>query len=260
MSALMDWIPEWLWLLIAVPMAYFALTVAENFVKKIRERKRQPTIETKEESQQKKSDLEKPGEMFGSAVVQVRSAKDERDRYKAKSEAEEQSKELAKLRNQIKDLKRDHGRLRIQMCGSESHPMGLSLAVQFIELRDRVLAEKILGLFSSERQMFKMSEDNDIETVKWFRNPSDKARVVIFSDHPHAEGIKDAFSDCDLLEEAVDRFQVSVAGIEQVPFDIAIVVFPSDSSKHLTTMTQAEYDVSAKDKNTVYLITNGEND
>ena len=85
---------------------------------------------------------------------------------------------------------------------------------------------------------------------------------MIFSYHSHAGGIKAAFRDCDLLEEAVDRFQMSFAGIEQGLFDIAIVVFPSDRSDDLTTkaMTQAEYDVSAKDKKTVYLITNGEND
>ena len=63
-----------------------------------------------------------------------------------------------------------------------------------------------------------------------------------------------------MLEEPVDKFEMSSAGTEQSDFDIAIVVFPSDSPKNITTMTQAEYDVSAKDKNTVYLITNGEND
>ena len=223
MSWLMDWIPEWLVLLIAVLVAYFALTVGDNFVKKIRKRKRQPTIETKEESQQKKSNSEKPGEMFGSAVVQVRSAKDERDRYKA--ESEEKSKELAKLRNQIKDLKRDQGRWRIRMCGSESHSINLSVAVQFIESSDSGLAEKIRGLFFHESLIFR-PKSNDIESVKWFRNPSNKARVVIFSDHPNAAGIKAALSDCDLLEEAVDKFQMNVARSEQVLFDIAIVVFP----------------------------------
>ncbi len=96
MSSLMGWLPDWLTVFFVALAFLFAFTVVEKFVKKIRERKRQPTIETKEESQQKKSNSEKPGEMFGSAVVQVRSANDERDQYR--TEADEKAKELTKLR------------------------------------------------------------------------------------------------------------------------------------------------------------------
>lgn len=258
MSWLMDWMPEWLGLIIAMAVSFFALTVVENSVKKIRERKRQPNIETKEESQQKKSNSEKPSLMSGSVVVQVRSAKDERDRYKA--EANEKAKELATLRNQFKDFKRQHGLWRVHECGLDGTPIGLSVAVQFIEPRDSDLAEKILGFFCTAREIFKT---NAIEQVKWFKNPSDKAQVVIFSDHAHANGIKAAFRACDLLEEKVDRFQMSVAGIEQVLFDIAIVVFPSDRSASLTpiAISQAEYDaLPSTDKKTLYVITSGEND
>ena len=107
MSSLMGWLPDWLTVFFVALAFLFAFTVVEKFVKKIRERKRQPTIETKEESQQKKSNSEKPGEMFGSAVVQVRSANDERDQYR--TEADEKAKELTKLRSDFKAFKQEHG-------------------------------------------------------------------------------------------------------------------------------------------------------
>ena len=128
--------------------------------------------------------------------------------------------------------------------------------VQFIEPRDSVLAERILGFFVSKRPIFKT---NDIEPVMWFRNPSSNSRIVIFSNHPNAGGIKAAFKYCDLLEEPVDKFEMSFSGTEQAAFDIAIVVFPSDRSAALTpiAISKAEYDaLSTKDKKTVYFITN----
>ncbi len=250
----MGWLPDWLTFFFVALAFLFAFTVVEKFVKKIRERKRQPTIETKEESQQKKSNSEKPGEMFGSAVVQVRSANDERDQYR--TEADEKAKELTKLRSDFKAFKQEHGLWRVQVCGLEDSPIGLSVVVQFIEPRDSVLAERILGFFVSERPIFKT---NDIEPVMWFRNPSSNSRIVIFSNHPNAGGIKAAFKYCDLLEEPVDKFEMSFSGTEQAAFDIAIVVFPSDRSAALTpiAISKAEYDaLSTKDKKTVYFITN----
>ena len=190
--------------------------------------------------------------------IEVSTFKDERDQYK--TEADEKAEELTKLRSRFKDFKKQHGLWRIQTCGSDISPIGLSVSVQFIESRDSGLAERILGFFISARPIFKA---NDIKPVTWFRNPSSNSRIVIFSAHSHASGIMAAFNDCDLLKEPVDKFEMSFAGTEQAAFDIAIVVFPKDSSEELTTksITQAEYDaLPSKDKKTVYLITNGEDD
>ena len=191
MSGIMGWLPEWLMVILAAIAGVYLFTLVESLVKKkVRER-------NKKESQQKKSNLEKPGEMSNSAVVQVRSAKDERDRYKAESEANEKAEELTKLRSRFKDFKKQHGLWRIQTCGREDSPIGLSVSVQFIEPRDSGLAERILGFFISVRPIFKT---NDIKPVTWFRNPSSNSRIVIFSNHPNAGGIKAAFKGNYILD------------------------------------------------------------
>ena len=101
MSELIGGLPAWLMSLLAAVVGVLLFTLVESFVKKrIRER-------NKKEKQQQKSTESPSGGLGGSAVVQVRSAKDERDRYKA--EANEKAKELATLRNQFKDFKRQHG-------------------------------------------------------------------------------------------------------------------------------------------------------
>ena len=155
--------------------------------------------------------------MFGSAVVRVRSAKDERDRYKAESESEEKSKELTKLRSDFKGLQKQHGQLRIELCGSEKlRPIGLSIAVQFIDAQDSALAKHINALFWSPlRPRWKTDQ---IDQIKWHQNPSGEARIVLFSDHEHAAGMTAAINDCELLEERVDRFPKKPDMKEDVTF------------------------------------------
>ena len=221
MSGIMGWLPEWMAVLLAAIVGVSVFTLVESFVKKkIRER-------NKKESQQQKSNPENlSAKLGGLAVVQVRSANDERDQYR--TEADEKAKELTKLRSDFKAFKQKHGLWRVQVCGFDNSPIGLSVVVQFIAPRDSGLAERILGFFVSARPIFKT---NDIEPIMWFRNPSSNSRIVIFSNHPNAGGIKAAFKNCDLLEEPVDKFEMSFAGTEQAAFDIAIVVFPTDSSE-----------------------------
>lgn len=164
-------------------------------------------------------------------------AESQRDEYKREldeketqlrqshSEIEGKNKKLLDLREQFRDLKRQHGRLRIELCGSSTKSLGLSVAVQFVDSKDSALADRIRSFFWEGRGLWR--DTRDIEQVRWFRNPSRRERVVIFSDHPHAAGIKGAFNNCDLLEEKVDRFDKSFAK-ENVPnVDIAIVVFPA---------------------------------
>ena len=166
-------------------------------------------------------ELQKLKEELRFRSTQVSTLESERDRYK--TEAEGKAEELARLGEEFKAFKQQHGRWRIHVCGMSDTPLGLSVSVKFIEPRDAGLAERVLGYFITARPIWKTK---DIEPIKWFRNPS-KARIVIFSDHDNAEGIKAAFNDCDLLEEPVDRFDVGFARGNIPDVDIAIVVFPS---------------------------------
>ena len=106
----------------------------------------------------------------------------------------------------------------VQLCCSTTSPIGLSVAVQFINTNDVELAKQIKGWFFSLRGYWKLKE---IEHIKWRQNPSGSARVVIFWDHGHAAGLTAAFNDCCLLEEGVDHR----AKEPDMPEDITIVVF-----------------------------------
>ena len=220
MSWVMGWLPEPNWLTVFfVSLAFVSiLTVVEKFVKKkIRER-------NKEENQQKKSSPENlSGKFGGSAVVQVRSAKDERDRYKAESEVEEKSKELTKLWSDFKGLQKQHGQLRVELyCSVIRSQMDLSVAVQFINISDIKLAKQITGYFRSLRGQRNLKE---IKQIPWHENPSDSARVVIFWDHENASGLTAAFNECGLLEEGVDHRPKESRMVEE----ITIIVFNKDN-------------------------------
>ena len=216
MSWIMGWLPEWLMVILVAIAGVYLFTLVESLAKKkIKER-------NKKESQQKKSNSEKPGEMFGSAVVQVRSAKDASDRYKAESEAEETAKELAKLRSDFKAFKQKYGRWFLQWCGSTASPIGLSVSVQFIEPHDSNLAKQIKDAFSSFGGVWKIKPINQI---KWQQNPSNQTRIVIFSDHERAHGmngIKGTLNTwCLLDEERVDLYPKELHMSE----DVTIIVF-----------------------------------
>ena len=217
MSGIMGWLPEWLMVILAAIAGVYLFTLVESLVKKkVRER-------NKKESQQKKSTENLSGGLGGSAVVQVRSAEEERDRYQYREKADETEKELTELRSYFKAFKQKYGRLFLQWGGSTTLPIGLSVEVQFIELCDSNLAKKIWDLFFSIGGTWKRKP---AEQVKWQENPSSESRVVIFSDHEHADGIKDTFNDfCLLDEERVDLYSKDPGMSE----DITIIVFNKDN-------------------------------
>ena len=98
--------------------------------------------------------------------------------------------------------------------------------------KDAEMAEKIRHFFWSGAvplPRFPWKNTHDISQVKWFRNRSAKARIVIFSDHPHAEGIKFAFNDCNFLDEPVDLWDMNFVSNEVTAADIVFVVFPRET-------------------------------
>ena len=187
--------------------------------------------------------------------------KTENDEYKR--QVEDKEKELSQLQGEFLVFKREHGKWRIKECGRSSQSLNLSVAVHFIDPQDANLADRIYAPFWSGFPGTPWVDTRPIEQVPWFRNPSNKSRIVIFSAHDNAYGIMAAFNDCDLLEERVDKLDMSFAGGKIPDVDIAIVVFPRDRSEELTprAITQAEYDaLPSKDEKTLYFITDKHKD
>ena len=211
MSSLMGWLSDSLMVILAAIVGVSIFTLVEKFVKKkIRER-------NKEESQQKKSNLENLSTKLKLDMIELGLAQDQRDEYKR--QAEDKEVELVGLQNQFKDFKQKYGRWWLQWGGSTTRPIGLSVAVQFIELCDSNLAEKIRGLFFSLSGTWKRKP---VEQVKWQRNPSSESRIVIFSDHEHADGIKNTFNNFCLLDEERVNLYSKEPGMSE---DITIIVF-----------------------------------
>ena len=147
-----------------------------------------------------------------------------------KTEVEsKEHQEIAALKQEVQDKERElasvkqlFGRVRVDLCGLDSDPMGLSVAVQFINTIDSRLASKIRGWFIDTRKIWKLK---NIEQVRWSKNPNDEARVVIFSDEENAAGVQGAFNDCFLIGQPVG-LQRKREGMTE---DVTIIVFPSES-------------------------------
>ena len=141
--------------------------------------------------------------------------------------------ELFGLQNEYEAFKRDVGRWRIKECGRSDSSLDLSVAIHFIDYQDVALAKRIRDFFwlgNPPLQGFPWTKTDDISHVPWFENRS-ASRIVIFSDHRNAEGIKAAFNECNLLDELVDRCEMNFAKKEQRDYDIAIVVFPVEKDQ-----------------------------
>jgi len=104
----------------------------------------------------------------------------------------------------LKQRSRSLAHLRLRCCGVESKNSGHSVEVKFIEPTDADLAEKIRSHFHDDfgSTPYKVPK---ISQSPWSENPSTKARVVIFSDAPFAEGVKGTFNEFELIPEEVDR-------------------------------------------------------
>src|SRR5205809_535858 len=85
---------------------------------------------------------------------------------------------------------------------------------------DADLAKQIYALFSSD---FPGSpwKTSPVEHRQWLDNPSSKSRIVIFADHSHADGVKAAINDCELLPKKVARHP----RMDGMAADITIVIF-----------------------------------
>lgn len=182
--------------------------------------------EESDESPVEQGELEKRELDLIAAKAEASIAQSERDEYKW--QVQDKEKELSQLRDEFLKFKRDHGRWRIKACGREAgKSLNLSVAILYIDHRDSNFAEQIYAPFSPEIPLTPWVKTQRKRNILDFDNPSSYARVVIFSDHSHANGIKAAFNGCDLLGERVDRFDKSFADGNIPDVDIAIVVFPS---------------------------------
>lgn len=97
-----------------------------------------------------------------------------------------------------------------------------------MDQRDEALADQIRSYFwvgDPPPQGFPWKRTEEVSYVPQFRNRT-TSRIVIFSDHPNADGIKFAFNSYDLLGEPVDQIDMNFAEEKQKEYDIAVVVFP----------------------------------
>jgi hypothetical protein len=138
-----------------------------------------------------------------------------------KEEATVKGRELQEVTESFTALRSQHGRWRITQCGKTTDPIGLSVAIQFSESRDSDLAKLIRGFFWQADMPWQTYKSTPVEQTLWKDNPSSQARIVIFSDHDHAAGIKAAFNDCELLPEKID-----LRGKQgELAADITIIIF-----------------------------------
>ena len=171
-----------------------AASLASLWLGHRRRRRNAPTTLTEDTS---KDDTEK-------GMVDVRKIRE--DHYKREceqktKELQERSEELSRQERKYKDLQDEYGKMWVDVCGRDLNPLGLSVAVQFIDYRDSDLAEKIIRLFPPTTW-----ETKEIASISWRRNPCSGCRIVLFSDHEHVSGLKGAINTCALLDgEGVDR-------------------------------------------------------
>ena len=135
----------------------------------------------------------------------------------------DKTKDYDELDTSFKEFKKQEGQWRIGQCGKKSETLNLSVVIKFIDLSDKELAKKIYALFWSDIPGSPWKTEQ-IDQIKWRENPIESPRIVIFSDHPHAHGIKAAINDCGLLTERVEVLNRS--NETDYEGDITFVIFP----------------------------------
>ena len=236
MSWFVDFItnmPDWLEVALVGVVLFVAFTKYEHWSKGREPEKQKDESERqlsgitaecnkyKEEAQQKEAELEKLKEQLEIEKSAANVFEGQCDEYKR--QAEDKDEGLVELREKFKRLQREHGRWFLQWHGSQVTPMNLSVVVQFIEPHDSNLAKQISDEFFSLGGVWNRKP---IEQIKWFQNPSSSARIVIFSDHVYADGIRGAFNECCLLgEEKVGLYSKE----PHMQEDVTIIVFNKDN-------------------------------
>ena len=196
-----------------------------------------------ENIQAMKSELATKQEQINKLVAHAEAVSVQCDSYKKSAEAFRQSgleqvnlvKErqsllddttarLDRLQKEYDSLRHDYGRFQILRMNNAETSLGLTVAIQFIDAKDEDLAHRIRAIFWSEFPNWPWKKPR-IESTRWFQNPSTKTRIVIFSDHPHAQGIKGAMNDFGLLDERVATFGMDDATDQQMIADLVFVIF-----------------------------------
>ena len=131
----------------------------------------------------------------------------------------DKSEKLAECRKDYNSLQHQHGRARIQSIGLSKEIRNLSVAVRFIDLRDRDLAKQSENIFSYIWRVEKS------EHVLLSDNPSPDHRIVMFSDHEDASDLRVVINRYDLLDgERIDR-RPKQSDMEN---DFTIIIFPEE--------------------------------
>lgn len=138
---------------------------------------------------------------------------------KRRKKLEETSEELAGLRKRHEALRKQHGEMWIQLCSKAPEPLGLSVAVQFVDINDLNLAKQADALFPAT-----FWKKKEIKQISYTQNISD-CRIVIFGNHKHIGGLRAAINDCGLLGEQVASLPPMDPSMRE---DVRIVIFPRE--------------------------------
>ena len=249
MSWFIDFItnmPDWLEVALVGVVLFVAFTKYEHWSKG-REPKKQKdesgrqlsgiTAErnkNKEEAQQEEADLKELDAKLKLAMNRVTVVEGQRDEYKGS--VEDKEKKLSDCLGRNEALWKKYGKAVLWTQGRNWKSKDLSVAVQHVRLDDAELAKQIRGLLAIHLQDDSYSNENHtVEHILLpFENPS-FTRVVLFSDSEVGIEVQDTFNRYQLINEKMSHLEKGFAGGEVPEVNIAIVVFPPDSSEDLTT-------------------------
>ena len=129
------------------------------------------------------------------------------------------------------------GRWRITQLGLVSQSAGFTVDIRYTEKDDDVLAKNVRGFFWSDFGTTPWKTD-PARKIDWFKNPSVRGRIVIFSGHSYADALRSAFNEYALLRIAKkdgeptfthERFDCSSDKRDWMTADFTIVIFDKPS-------------------------------
>ena len=139
---------------------------------------------------------------------------------------QEERKSFEEEKRAFSKFRRDQGLLILkEILGREWEPLNYTVSIQYMDLKDKNLAQKIRNCFGHQVQLGTNDPwvASEIEHILSRPNPSD-ARIVIFSDLNLAAGIRETLMKYELVDEPIATLTAGNYPGDP-PSDISIVVF-----------------------------------
>lgn len=148
-----------------------------------------------------------------------------------KRQIDELNRELTALHTAHRNLQQLHGKAILQVAGWETKSRNLSVAVQYVDVDDAVLANRICDVVAgnlqnpSSRNRCRAAEHILMPSVK----PSVAARIIVFSDvEYYRDAVVAALNKYRLIDELepVEGLDRQYAQYHLPEVDLAIIVYP----------------------------------